>query len=282
MTSSDYNRIRVRPIAGAIGAEVRGVFVGEGLDAETVAELRRAWLRHHVIFLRDQHLTSEQFLDFARRFGELDQYPLLKGIPGHPHIIEVAKYEHERVNFGGIWHTDTSYLERPPMGTMLLAREVPPVGGDTLFASLHAAYEALSPGMRRMLDGLAAVASSAKADVSRTREDRSRDAAPDDARREYTAEHPVARTHPETGRKALYVNVAHTLRFAGMTEEESAPLLRYLFDHATRPEFTCRFSWEPGSLAFWDNRCALHNPVNDYHGHRRIMHRITLKGDRPV
>ena len=167
------------------------------------------------------------------------------------------------------------------MGTILIAREVPPFGGDTLFASLACAYDALSDGMRRMLNGLRAINSSAKADVSKTREDRVRDSARDDAKGSYEAEHPVVRTHPETGRKALYVNIAHTLRFAGMTDEESAPLLGYLFQHQVRPEFTCRFRWAPGSVAFWDNRCTLHNPVNDYHGHRRVMHRVTLAGDTP-
>src|SRR5262249_49601479 len=148
-----------------------------------------------------------------------------------------------------------------------------PVGGDTLFANMYMAYDALSDGMRRMLDGLTAVNSSAKADVSRTREDRIRSAPTAAAATVFTAEHPVVRTHPETGRKALYVNIAHTARFGGMTEAESVPLLDFLFRHQTRPEFTCRFVWRPGSLAFWDNRAAQHNPINDYHGHRRIMHR---------
>jgi taurine dioxygenase len=186
------------------------------------------------------------------------------------------------VNFGGLWHTDTAYLDCPPMAAMLIAREVPPFGGDTLFASGTAAYEALSEGMRRLLDPLRAVNSSAKADVTKTREDRLKDNSRADARPVYEAEHPVVRTHPETGRRALYVNSGHTSRFAGMTEAESAPLLQFLFAHQTRPEFTCRFNWAPGSLALWDNRCVLHNPINDYHGHRRVMHRVTLAGDRPA
>jgi taurine dioxygenase len=214
--------------------------------------------------------------------GEPVEYPFVKGLPDFPEIIEVKKLEHERTNFGGIWHTDTAYLERPPMGSMLLAREIPPYGGDTLFANQVMALDALTPTLRGVLEGLRGVNSSAKADVSRTREDRIKGGdGRDDARKEYVAEHPVVRTHPETGRKSLYVNTAHTVRFAGMSEEESAPLLRYLHEVQIRPEFTCRFAWEPGSLAFWDNRCALHNPVNDYHGFRRVMHRITLAGDRP-
>ena len=275
------NAIEVRPIAGALGAEIVGVDLGERLDDGTVALLRRALLDHLVIFFHDQPLGLEAFIALARRFGTPVEYPFVKGLPGFPEITEVAKLEHERVNFGGIWHSDTTYLEAPPMGSMLLAREIPPVGGDTLFANMHLAYETLSDGMKKLLEGLRGVSSSAKADVTRTREDRLRASPSEKASASYTAEHPVVRTHPETGRKALYVNVAHTLRFAGMTEEESSPLLEFLFRHQIRPEFTCRFRWKVGSLAFWDNRATQHNPINDYHGYRRVMHRITLAGDRP-
>ncbi len=274
-------KLDIRRIAGALGAEIHGVALDRELDVETVAALRQALLDHLVIFFRDQNLPPERFLALARRFGEPIEYPFVRGIDGFAEIIQVAKLEHETVNFGGIWHSDTTYLELPPMGTMLVAREVPPVGGDTLFANQYLAYEALSDGMKKLLDGLCAVNSSAKANTTRTREDRIKS---DPSRRpndDFIAEHPVVRTHPETGRKALYVNVGHTVRFSGMTEEESAPLLDYLFRHQTRPEFTCRFAWRVGSLAFWDNRAAQHNPINDYHGYRRVMHRITLAGDKP-
>ena len=273
--------LQVQPIAGALGAEITGVDLAEDLDEGTIETIRRAWLDHLVVFFRGQELPPERLLVFARRFGEIVEYPFINGIEGFPLITPVVKLEHERVNFGGLWHTDTAYLERPPMGTMLVAREVPPHGGDTLFANMYLAYETLSPGMRRLLDGLVAVNSSAKADVTKTREDRIRDGAKPDAHRECVAEHPVVRTHPETGHKALYVNPGHAVRFKDMTEAESAPLLQYLFTHQQRPEFTCRFRWEAGSLAFWDNRCAQHNPINDYHGWRRVMHRVTLAGDRP-
>jgi taurine dioxygenase len=274
------NTLDIRPLAGAIGAEILGVDLANVGD-ETVADIRAAWLDHCVVFFRDQQLLPQQFLDLARRFGEPIEYPFVKGLEGFPQITPVIKLEHEKVNFGGLWHTDTAYLERPPMATMLIARETPTRGGDTLFANMYLAYETLSEGMRRMLDGLIAINSSAKADVTRTREDRVRDSAKTDAKKEYVSEHPVVRMHPETGRKALYVNGGHTLRFKDMTVEESAPILNYLFAHMTRPEFTCRFRWEPGSIAFWDNRCAQHNPVNDYHGFRRVMHRVTLAGDVP-
>ena len=273
--------IEVRPMAGALGAEILGVDVAQDLSDEIVAAIRRAWLDHLVVFFRDQPLPPDRFLEFARRFGQVIEYPFIKGIQGFPEITPVIKLENEKVNFGGLWHSDTAYLEEPPMATMLIAREVPPFGGDTLFASMYLAYETLSDGMRRMLDGLVAVNSSAKADVTRTREDRVRDGAKRDAKKQFVAEHPVVRTHPETGRKALYVNYGHTVRFKDMTEEESSPILSYLFQHLARPELTCRFRWQPGSMALWDNRCTQHNPINDYHGHRRVMHRITLAGDRP-
>jgi taurine dioxygenase len=271
--------MEIRRIAGALGAEVLGVDLAAALSATTVAEIRRAFLEHQVIFFRDQDLSPAQFMAFARHMGKPVEYPFVKGIEGFPEVIEVKKLEHEKHNFGGIWHSDTAYLELPPMGSMLVAREVPATGGDTEFASQYLAYESLSEGMRRLLDPLVGVNSSARADVSRTREDRIKEQGGES--RQYLAEHPVVRTHPETGRKALYVNCAHTASFKGMTEEESAPLLAYLFRHQVRAEFTCRFQWRVGSLAFWDNRCTQHNPINDYHGQRRVMHRITLAGDKP-
>jgi taurine dioxygenase len=273
--------LEVRRLSGSVGAEILGVDLAAEPGHNLIAEIRKIWLDHGVIFFRDQDLPPAKFINLAKQFGEPIEYPFVKGIEGFPEIIPVIKLEHEKHNFGGIWHSDTAYLDKPPMATMLIAREVPPYGGDTLFASGYHAYEALSDGMKRMLDGLIAVNMSAKADVTRTREDRIRDSGKTEAKKEYVSEHPVVRTHPETGRKALYVNVGHTVRFKDMTEAESAPLLEYLFQHQTRPEFTCRFSWGVGSLAFWDNRCVLHNPVNDYHGFRRVMHRVTLAGDTP-
>jgi taurine dioxygenase len=265
--------VEVRRIAGALGAEILGVNLSKDFPE---AEIRAAFLEHQVIFFRNQQLDPAQFMAFARTMGTPVEYPFVKGIDGFPEVIEVKKLEHEKHNFGGIWHSDTAYLQQPPMGSMLLAREIPPYGGDTEFASQYAAYEGLSDGMKRLLDGLFAINSSAKADVTRTREDRVKEYS-----EHYEAEHPAVRTHPQTGRKALYVNRGHTVRFRGMTEAESAPLLEFLFRHQVKAEFTCRFQWQAGSLAFWDNRCTQHNPINDYHGHRRVMHRITLAGDKP-
>ena len=278
MTRS-YRTIEVRPIAGALGAEIEGVDAAQPLAAEVIAEVRQAFLDHLVVFIRNQKLTPRAQLAFAQRFGQPMEYPQLKGLPECPLVTPVVKLENERVNFGGVWHSDTSYLARPPMASMLYAVETPPRGGDTLFANQYLAYQTLSEGLQQTLAGLVGVNSSAKADVSKTREDRLRDVGAE--LKVLIGEHPVVRTHPETGRKALYLNFGHTARFRGWTEPESAPLLDYLFMHQVKPEFTCRFQWEPGSLAFWDNRCAQHYPVNDYHGFRRVMHRVTLEGDPP-
>ena len=278
---TDYKHITTRPLSGSVGAEIGGADLANELTQSTVDEIRRALLDHNVVFLRGQELTAEAYLAFAQRLGEPSEDPLLPGLPGFPMITPVVKRETETMNFGGVWHSDTTYLKEPPMATLLLARTVPPVGGDTMFANMYAAYDALSDGMKRLLDGLVGISSSKKADAVRTREDRvSEHGRPNDDT-VFLGEHPVVRTHPETGRKALYVNIAHTLRFVGMTEEESAPILAFLYEHSVRPEFTCRFTWEVGSMAIWDNRCTMHNPVNDYHGYLREMHRITLRGDAP-
>jgi taurine dioxygenase len=277
----NYKHIEVRPISGALGAEIAGVDMARELDAEVASEVRQALLDHLVIFLREQTATPQQQLAFAKKFGEPVEYPQLKGLPECPYVTPVVKLEHERNNFGGIWHSDTTYLQTPPMGSMLLAREVPPYGCDTMFANQYLAYEALSDGLKKTLDGLIGVSSSAKADVTRTREDALKQAGERATPKVLEAEHPLVRTHPETGRKALYTSVAHTAHIKGWTEKESLPLLEFLWAHQVSPEFTCRFQWRVGSLAFWDNRSAMHNPINDYHGFRRVMHRITLAGDKP-
>jgi taurine dioxygenase len=276
-----YLRIRVEALSPALGAEVSGVDLAKPLGDDTIAEIRQAFLAHLVIFFRDQNLTPDQYLRFACTMGAPSEYPLIRGMDGYPEITEVIKKEDERVNFGGIWHSDTTYLQCPPMGTMLYAREIPPLGGDTLFANMNMAYESLSAGMRRLLDGLSAVNSADKDNAAATRADRRRERPRDADATVTVAEHPVVRTHPETGRKALYVNPGHTLRIAGFSEAESAPILDYLYRQQTRPEFSCRFRWRRDSLAFWDNRAAQHYPLNDYHGYRRALQRITLAGDRP-
>lgn len=273
--------ITLKPVSAALGVEITGVDLTRPLDAGTTAMLRQALLDHLVIFFRDQHLTPAQYFAFAQAMGEPMEYPFVQGIDGFPLITPVVKEVHETTNFGGVWHTDTAYLEEPPKATMLLAREVPPVGGDTMFANQQRAYESLSAGMRALLDPLTGVNSSVNAAGIRTRVDRDVPALGNSGEHGYIAEHPAVRTHPESGRKSLYVNRGHTTNFVDMSAEESAPILQYLFTHQVTEEFTCRFQWQPGSLALWDNRAVLHYPLNDYHGHRREMHRITLRGDRP-
>lgn len=280
-----YRHIDVRPLAGSLGAELIGVDLSN-LSDEAFAEIHRAFLEYSVVFFRDQSLTPDQHKAFGRRFGELNIHPTYEPLPGHDEILAVVKDKDAKHNIGDTWHTDVTFLPEPPMGSILYAREIPPYGGDTLFANLSMAYDALSEGMKEMLEGLNAIHSNAyllggkegDEDRNKTRTTKLRE----DKRQEMSAVHPVVRTHPETGRKCLFVNEAFTVRFENMTRAESQPLIDYLVRHAARPEFTCRFRWAEGSIAFWDNRCTYHYALNDYHGFRREMHRVTVNGDRPV
>ncbi len=276
--------IEIRPLSGSLGAEIHGIDLARPLDAETFERVERAFLDHLVLFFRDQELTPAQQVAFAARFGPVGRYPLAEAIPEHPDIIAVVKEPGQTTNFGGVWHSDTTYLETPSLGSLLYAKEVPASGGDTLFANMYLAYESLSPGLRRLLDGLRAVNSAGKNKETLRGGHLARGAMTATAVdvRGLRAEHPVVRRHPVTGRKALYVNRAHTVAFKDMTEAESAGLLGYLFEHAAREDFTCRFRWRAGSLALWDNRCTQHYPLNDYPGQRRVMHRATIEGDRPA
>lgn len=283
MPSAPYQRIRVTPAVGALGAEVSDVHLGK-VDDETFAEIHRAWLEHQVLFFREQEITPAEQVAFARRFGELDTYPFIKPLADHPEVIPIIKEPENRFNFGGGWHSDGAYMPEPPMATMLYAREVPKTGGDTMFASMYSAWEALSPGMKALLDGLVAVFTANKVhgqDGFYKKADHPMEKIKDEEKIANRSEHPVIRTHPETGRKALYVSMPHTERFKKMSTEESRPLLDYLVAHATKPEFVTRFQWRVGSLALWDNRAVQHYALNDYQGQRREMHRITVKGDVP-
>ncbi|MFZ5655017.1 MAG: TauD/TfdA dioxygenase family protein [Pseudomonadota bacterium] len=271
----------IEHLTPAIGTEVRGLDLSRPLPPATLSAVRALWLERKVLFFRDQHLTPDQQLAFTAQFGELEKYPFLPGIEGYPLIAPVLKLPHEKVNFGGLWHSDTTYLETPAAGATLYAIEIPPLGGDTLFANMVLAYETLPDALKATIAGLKAVNSSAKADVTKTREDRLKEVGDRTPPQEFTSIHPVVRTHPETGERILYVNEGHAVRFDGWTEADSLPLLEALYKHQRKPEFQCRFRWSPGALAMWDNRACQHYPVNDYHGHRRLLHRISLKGDRP-
>jgi taurine dioxygenase len=271
-------KLDVQPISGALGAEVYGVDLGDDLDAAVVAEIRGALLEHGVIFFRDQEFDARQHKALARRFGDIFVHPNYYGVVPDPEILEIRREPGDTRVVGEEWHTDTTMMAQPPMGAILYAIEVPPYGGDTLFASQYRAYDTLSDGMKRMLAGLRAVHSDRKVagPQSRVNAGRSTKARDDDAWRETVNVHPVVRTHPETGRPVLYVNASYTVGFEGMTEAESKPLLDFLLEHGHRPEFTCRFRWQKGSVAFWDNRCTKHLAINDAGPFRRLMRRVQI------
>ena len=273
--------MKVKALSPALGAEIIGIDLSLPLDDVMIDDLRALWLEYQMIVIRSQDLTPAKQLAFARALGEPDIYPFLTGLEGFPMITEVLKKEDEKVNFGGVWHSDTTYQKCPPMATLLYAKELPPLGGDTLFANQYAAFANLSAPLRNILEKLRAVNAAGKKRVASTRSERLKESASGVNPDALAGIHPVVRTHPETGRKALFVNAAHTINFEGWSVEESEGLLEYLFTHQISPEFQCRLSWQVGDVAFWDNRCVQHYPLNDYHGHRRLLHRITLKGDTP-
>jgi taurine dioxygenase len=275
--------LEVRPISGALGAEVSGVDLGR-LDDAGVAGVRRALLDHGVIFFRDQSFDAEQHKALARRFGDIFVHPNYAGTQADPEVVMIRREPGDTKVVGEDWHTDTTMMAEPPMGAILFAIETPPYGGDTLFSSQTLAYEALSAGMKRLVGGLRAVHTDrlVAGPAARMNERRSTKVREDDAWRETINVHPVVRTHPETGRKCLFVNRSYTVAFEGMTEEESAPLLNYLMEHGHRPEFTCRFRWTDGAVAFWDNRCVKHLAIKDSGPFRRFMRRVQIAGDKPV
>jgi taurine dioxygenase len=274
MTSS----LTIRRVAGALGAEISGVDLAQDLPDATIAAIRKALVEHQVIFFRDQALTPERQVAFGARFGPLNIHPYVAGMAGQPEVMEVVKEPGDRVNFGGGWHSDMSFLERPAIGSVLYAVETPEFGGDTLFASQAAAFEALSPGLQATLEGLNAVHSAAREYSAQGHSAQKRKsmaiAEADGLVGEYV--HPMVLVHPETGRKALYVNPAFTIRIEGWKTRESKALLDYLFEHCRHEGFTCRFGWRPGSVAFWDNRSVWHFALNDYPGQRRHMRRVTV------
>ena len=267
--------LRVAPLTPAIGAEVSGVDLTRPIDDAILAALREAWLRHLVLFFRDQELTFEQHKALGRRFGELHIHPAAPKDAEHPEILVV--HGDDKVEFvaGSLWHSDVSCDVEPPMGSMLRVVQVPSSGGDTLFASMYAAYEGLSDRMQRLLAGLTAVHEGEQYYRGRYGAGNLRDGGYP------SAKHPVVRTHPETGRRALYVNEGFTTRIKELPLAESDALLAFLFKHCARPDFHCRFQWRPHSIAFWDNRCAQHLAIWDYYPETRHGYRVTVKGDAP-
>ncbi|PHQ69718.1 MAG: taurine dioxygenase [Sneathiella sp.] len=283
----EYNRINVMPITGTIGAEITGVDL-RNLDAETITEIRAAFLEHVVVFFRDQPLSIEDQKTFTSHFGDFGTEPFVKTMTEHPEVIAVVKEADEinSINFGGHWHSDWSFQEAPPMATILHGQDIPPYGGDTVFANMYLAYETLSAGMKEIIDPLIAIHSArrpygtGKSILGNKKRKSMTIIHSEEAHAEI--EHPVVRIHPETGRKALFVNPVYTLRLKGMSESDSREILEKLFQHSVKEIFTCRFRWRNNSLAMWDNRCAMHLALNDYDGFRRALHRTTIAGDRPV
>jgi len=283
-----YQTMDVRPLAGAIGAEISGANLKDRDDSPMWQELRQVFLEYHVMAMRGQQLSLEDMMRVGGRFGEPCYYPFAKGMDGYPFITQVIKEPEDKDVFGSDWHTDTMYLEKPPRATLLYALQTPPTGGDTLFVNTSAAYDALSDGMKKMIAGLKGVANgglkhrkagSRAAHFAGVSSIQGLNVDKADA---YEATHPIVRTHPDTGRKSLYVSSLHTLRFDGFTEEESRPLINYLNNHSIQPQFSCRVRWEPGQLTVWDNRTTLHNAINDYQGERRHMRRLTVGAEVPV
>lgn len=270
------------PLTPFIGSKITGLDLSQPIPPNTLADLRKVWLERKMIYFLDQKLTPDEQLAFTRQFGEVNKYPFLNGIEGNPLVAPVLKLPEETINFGGVWHSDTTYLETPAAGASLYALELPPVGGDTIFCNMQTAYESLSQEIKDQIDGRKAYFTSGKAAVSKTRMPRISDSGDSSAPEVFTAIHPVVRTHPESGEKTLFVHEAHTVRFEDCTEEESEPLLNQLYLHARKPEFQCRLRWSEGMVVLWDNRSTHHYPINDYNGFRRLLHRVSLKGDRPV
>ena len=277
--------IAVKPIATALGAEIEGVDLAQDLSDGTIAQVRQALLDHCVIFFRDQNFDVDQHKRLARRFGDIFIHPNFNTGDHDPEVVTIVRKPGDTRIVGEEWHTDTTMMAEPPMGAILYALEVPPFGGDTLFANQYLAYEQLSDGMKAMLADLKCthtdrkVAGPGSPAAMAKRSTAVRD---DDQWRETRNLHPVVRTHPETGRKCLFVNHSYSVAFEGMTEEESQPLLAYLMDWGHKPEFTCRFRWEKGSVAFWDNRCVKHLALHDVHEHDRIMRRVQIAGEKVV
>lgn len=280
---TEYKTIEVVPISREVGAEISGADIAAGISDQQFDEIRQAFIEYGVIFLRDQVLSPDQHIEFARRWGEININRFFQPVKTHPIIAEVRKDPDQKTNIGAAWHTDHSYDQIPAMGSILYAREVPKLGGDTLFSSMYAACETLSDAMRKTLMSLRAEHSSRHVFGESALEDRDGD---DLAGRFQNAAnatqdsvHPVIIRHPLSGRSCLYVNADFTVKFEGWTRDESQPLLDFLYRHARQNEFTCRFQWKKGSMAIWDNRATHHYAMNDYHGELRLMHRITIEGE---
>jgi taurine dioxygenase len=281
-----YQTIEIAPLAGSMGAEVMGVDLTQDLGNQTREEIHQAFLEYQMIYFRGQNLDASRQVEIAKLFGKPIAYPYLAGVDGVPEAHELTKTPGDEINFGGVWHSDTAYKPKPDMGTVLYGIDIPDAGGDTLFANTYLAYETLSEGMKAMLAGVIGVNDSEAlypgGRANRIDSLANMKGAYNEGAEPMQSEHPVVRTHPETGRKSLYISAAHTLHFKDMTIDESKPIIRFLDEHIHRPEFTCRLKWQPGTMAVWDNRCTHHFALNDYPGKFRRMRRVTIEGDVPA
>ncbi|PJX28234.1 taurine dioxygenase [Advenella sp. S44] len=273
--------MEIRKLTGTVGAEIFGIDVSKPLSSAVLTDVRQALLDHCVIFFRDQQLSMQEHIAFVQQFGEISTSPVYKTLESHPQIMPVIKEATDTGIIGDTWHTDETYQETPPLGSVLYARQVPPFGGDTLWCNLYRAYETLSDSMKTWLDDMWAIHTNEYLTGNIAARNEGRSTKLLETVGVNHVSQPVIRTHEETQRKLLFINRPFTHAFEGMTREESLPLLNYLYDHSTKPENTCRFRWQKGSIAFWDNRCTMHYAINDYPGQRREMHRITIKGVKP-
>ena len=279
----NFNHIKVKPISGAMGAEVFDVDLSSELSSETWNEIKDAFHNFLVLIFRDQNLTDQQQFNFTQRFGKLIPHPYVKGLPEIPEIFKIIREPGESYSWDGFYHSDLMFLKKPPLGATLYAKECPPFGADTAFTNMYLAYDTLSDGMKDLLDGLEAENESGNPEKYSNRYQSMEELGKKGA---MGAVHPMVRVHPGTGKKALFSSLAFTKRIKGMTDKESAPILNFLYEHSKEAHLGCRLQWEKGSLALWDNRVCLHHAVADYFGevskHRRVMQRCTIEGEQPI
>jgi len=290
MTTATSVQLDIAPLSGTIGAEIRDIDLHQPLDPETLGAVRQALLDYKVIFFPGQHLSPQEHKDFARAFGEITvAHPVIPGLEGHKEVFEID-YTKARNLVGGRgseyndrekWHTDVTFVETPPLGSILNAIVIPEAGGDTLWADTQAAYEGLSAPIRTLVDGLTAVHDGTRSFGQLLRAVGKGEWDGDTFTELVQVEHPVVRTHPETGRRNLFVNPGFTVRIKELTVRESDALLQFLYQHMTTPEYVVRYRWEEGDLGFWDNRTTMHYAVGDYGDAHRVIQRVTIRGDRP-